>query len=1038
MPINSNTCECPIIRCQPMNSKQPMKTNYFKTAGLLAGLLCFGAGLASAGTVTNADTSANLNAGASWVGGTPPGAADEAVWNSTVQANTTKSLGANLTWGGIQILNPAGLITINADGNALTNGSLGIDLSAAMTGLTLGNPIVLSTNQTWSVTNGQTLTAAGAVSGASRLVLNNGGNNLGTIIMSVANTYSGGTVINSGFAQPNTATSFGTGAVTNNGGTLELSSFPNSGIMVNAFNVTGTSFIDMANKGSSFVLDGAWSGNGTILVTNDTSSGSTLTFGGASGGNMASFTGSVVVVTNSSGTASAGAIRFNNGGSDVNTGNSAMSVNLGTNSTVVLENRDAGTTSIGELTGGAGTTVTGQTSGNGTEIWSIGGKNTSATFGGAFVNKGSAALTALSKVGTGTFTLTGTNTFTGAVTISAGVLQVGDGGTDGVLGGGAVANNASLVFDRSDTNLIDIANNITGSGTVIFQAGGTNFYTGTNTSSGTTIISSGDLILGPSGLMSCPISVSSAGTFDVSQNPAFVLNQTLSGSGSVTGLVTAAGGSINPGGTAAAGTLTFDSGLTESGNINNQIELSSPSGTNDLIYVIGNLTLTGTNNITLSHFGGGTIPSGTYPLFAYTGTLSGGIGNFLVTAIGVNGILTNLTSLTPPELAVIISPTARGATNLVWKGDGAANNWDLTSSNWLGGPTSFSFQTGDSVVFNDAGAANPNVNVALLVLPAAVVVSNSVAYTLAGAGGIGGATGLVKTNSGLLTIATTNTYTGSTIIGKGVLETLNLGISGSGSSIGAASSDPSNLVVYASILRYSGPNTTTDRGVTLNSLLSTLDVTNSASTLAENGLVTGPGTLNKAGAGTLTLETPNTYAGGTVISNGVLALGSNGANNNGTGGGGLGSTNNSVTFYGGTLQLFGYTGSTANNFNTLYNPLVVPAGQSGTLQLFPRGPINTGASSGINSGLSGAGTLNLVVNYVRDALSGNWSAFTGLINVTSKNAAGDEMRINNNFGYASATIYLNGTLNLDSTLTAGATINIGFLGRHQHGDHWTG
>ena len=59
--------------------------------------------------------------------------------------------------------------------------------------------------------------------------------------------------------------------------------------------------IDMANQGQSYVFDGPWSGNGTILVTNDTASASTLTFGGASGGNMANFTGSIIVVTNSSG-----------------------------------------------------------------------------------------------------------------------------------------------------------------------------------------------------------------------------------------------------------------------------------------------------------------------------------------------------------------------------------------------------------------------------------------------------------------------------------------------------------------------------------------------------------------------------------------------------------------------------------------------------------------------------------------------------------------------------------------------------------------
>jgi fibronectin-binding autotransporter adhesin len=791
--------------------------------------------------------------------------------------------------------------------------------------------------------------------------------------------------------------------------------------------------MDMDNLGVSFVFDGAWSGNGTILVTNDTSSASTLTFGGASGGNMANFTGAIVVADSASATPSAGALRFNNGGSQANTGNSLMSINLGgtsvssPGSTIILENRDPGTTSLGELTGGPGTAVTGQTSGNGTENWSIGGKGTSVTFAGTFKNQGTAALTALTKVGAGTFTLTGTNTFTGAVTINAGTLQIGDGGADGLLGGGNIANSASLVFNRPDG--YTVANNISGSGTVTIQDGGTNTYTGTNTSSGTTCISQGDLILGASGLMSCPIFVGAAGTFDISQNPTFTLDQTLSGFGSVTGLVTAVGGTINPGGTGDAGTLSFASGLTESGGVNNQLELSTPGSTNDFINVVGNLTLSGLNNFTFTAFGGGIIPPGTYPLIAYSGTLSGGIANFNVTAVGVVGVLTNITTTTPPEIAVIISPASRGPTNLVWKGDGVLNNWDNGTSNWVNEATSFAFQAGDSVFFNDFGAPNTSVDLTVAVLPASVVFSNTQSYTLSGNGSIGGPVGLTKTNSGILTLLTTNSYTGPTIVGQGTLEVQNLGISGTPSAIGAATGNPTNLVLYASTFGYSGPTANTDHGITLDGSGGTFDVIG-GTTLTLNGTITGVGALTLIDTGTLTLANPNTYAGGTTINNGVLALGSNNANNNGAGGSGVGATNIPVTFHGGTLQLYGGQSGASQgaNYNTFYNPLVVPAGQTGTLIMFPRGPVNTGAGAGLNSSLSGSGTLNLQVNYVRDALSGNWSAFSGLIIVSNVNNGGDEMRINNSFGYSNAAIYLNGNFTMDSTLTTNATIDIGELG----------
>lgn len=1002
-----------------------------QVTGLLAGILAFSNVMVQAQNITNADAAVTLNLGGSWVGGVPAGVANVAVWDTTVQANTTKTLGANLSWAGIQVLNPGGPITIGADGSTLTLGASGIDLSQATNSLTLDNLVALGANQTWLVTNGQALTVAGVVSGSKVLTLNNG-NNSGSITLGVANTYSGGTLINNGQVLPGNAASFGTGSLTNFGGTWELSSFPASGVIANQITVSNTVMIDMNNAGSSFVFDGSWSGNGTVLVTNETGSGSTLTFGGNSTpGNMANFTGSIIVVTNASGTPNAGTIRFNNGGGLNNVGNAAMSINLGgttaggPGSTVALVNRDAGTTSVGELTGGPGTMVMGQTSGNGTVIWSIGGKNTSVSFGGAFANKSASAIAALTKVGTGTFTLTGTNTFTGAVTISAGTLQVGDGNADGILGGGAIANNAALVFNRPDG--YTVGNNVSGAGTVTILGGGTNTYTGTNTSSGATIISNGDLVLGASGLMSCAITMAGKGIFDVSQNPAFALNQTLSGSGTVTGALAAASGTIYPGGTSGAGTLTFLSGLTESGGINNQFTLSTPTGTNDLINVVGNLTLTGVNDIVLSEFGGGTIPPGTYPLIAYSGTLSGGTNNFSVTAVGVTGVLTNITTTTPAEIAVIISPTARGSTNLTWQGDGALNAWDVSSSNWVNGATSYAFQAGDRVLFNDSGAPNTNVNLVLSVLPGSVTFSNTLEYTLSGIGGIGGPAGLAKTNSGTLVVLTTNSYTGPTIIGQGVLDVQNLGISSSPSAIGAATGNPTNLVFYGSALMYSGSTASTDHGATLNGSGGTFDVVG-GTTLTLNGSITGPGALTLVDTGTLNLANANTYSGGTVLSNGVLALGSDNANNNGTGGSGVGATNEPVTFRGGTLQLYGYGLSSGINYNTFYNPLVVPAGQSGTLVMFPRGSINTGAGAGLNCSLSGGGTLNLEVNYVRDALSGDWSAFTGLILVTNINASGDEMRINNGYGYAKAAIYLNGTLTMDSTLTADAIINIGELG----------
>jgi autotransporter-associated beta strand protein len=582
-----------------------------------------------------------------------------------------------------------------------------------------------------------------------------------------------------------------------------------------------------------------------------------------------------------------------------------------------------------------------------------------------------------------------------------------------------VLSGGTLLYNKPDD--FAITNNISGSGATLVKTNTDIMtYNGTNTASSATVISQGTLLLGASGNMSCPVFVASGATFDVSLNSTF--NNILSGFGTVNGLLTSAGGTISPGGGGAAGTLSFANGLTENGSVNHQMELSSVGGTNDLINITGNLTATGVNNFTLSHFGGGSIPNGTYTLIAYSGSISGSLANFTVSAAGNTCVLSNPAN----QITVTVFPPPRPLMNLTWVGDNGANNWDLSASNWVNGATSFNFQTGDSVRFDAAGAANPTVDLTVPVSPASVVVSNTASYTFTGAGNISGATGLVKTNSGTLSVLTTNSYTGPTIIGGGTLAVSTLANGTLNSGIGASSSNPTNLVFFGSTLSYTGPTTSTDRGATLNGSGGTFDVIG-GTILTLNGTLTGPGALTLTDSGTLTLANPNTYAGGTILSNGVLALGSNPANNNGIDSG-VGAITNPVTFYGGTLQLYGGAlgSSQGDNYNTLYNPLVVPAGQTGTLIMFPRGPANSGAGSGLQSSLTGGGILNLVVNYLRDDLSGNWSAFTGLINATALNGA-DEMRINNNFGYASATIFLSAGVTMDRATTANTTNDIGAL-----------
>ena len=992
-------------------------TKTLKITWFCAATLCLNLASTATANIFKADVADNLNLGTSWVLGTAPGTSDVATWDNTVQVNTSSVLGANQSWAGVQILNPIGTITIttNASGNILTLGASGIDMSSATANLTLGNAIALGANQTWNVADGLTLNAGSVISGANLLTKN--GN--GTLILGGANTYSGGTLIAGGTVQAGSGTALGTGIITNNNGTtLRIRT---STSLPNAANFNGTVTIDLANFLNNAGIVGAWSGNATINFINQENGGNgvvtnrtfTICGGSSTANNISALSGTISFGTNS------GFFRFNDGGTTANTGSANVTFDFGTgNATFLGRNQANGPYILGAVTGGPNTKLTAGSNGNGAYPYVIGGKNIPTIFAGSIVDASTTKTVTITKVGTSTWILTGTNTFTGGMTISAGTLQIGDGVTAGAgqVGNSNVINNATLVFNRPDS--FALSNNISGSGTTIKQGAGVLTNYGANTSSGVFVVTNGTLALGPTASMLGGISLASGTFFDVSLNPTFTLNQTFSGSGTVLGTLTAVGGPISPGGNGTAGTLSFQNGLTESGNVSHQFDFSTPAGPNDLISITGDLTLSGVNTIIASHLGGGTVPPGTYTLFTYTGNLVGGTNNLTVS--GVSGIITN----PPNQIQLIVLPPPRSVTNLTWVGDGTANSWDTTSTgDWKHGADFFTFQSGDTNTFDNTGAANPTVNLAVTVLPAAVMVNAANDYTITGNGSISGSTGLTKTNSGKLSLLTTNSYTGPTIVGGGKLEVAELNNANAASSIGASSSDPTNLVIYGATLSYTGGNVTTDHGATLNGS-AIIEVTNvaGANNLTVSGLLVGPGALTKSGNGTLTLSSANSFSGGTVLSNGVLALGSNEANSSGANSG-FGPTNNAVVFKGGTLQLFGYNGGTGNHYNTLYNPLVVAAGDVGTLRMFPRGATD---SSGLKSSLTGSGTLNLVVNYVRDSLDGDWSAFTGLINVTTKSGSA-EFRINNNFGYANAAVFLNDNVIMDRASGASLPINIGEL-----------
>ena len=150
----------------------------------------------------------------------------------------------------------------------------------------------------------------------------------------------------------------------------------------------------------------------------------------------------------------------------------------------------------------------------------------------SIVTQGITGLGALTKAGSGNLTLTGANTYIGGTTISAGTLQLGNGGAGGSIVGD-VANNGTIAFNRADS--VIFPGLISGTGTLTQAGSGTTALTANNTYIGGTTISAGILQLGNAG-------TSGAIVGDVLNNGSLVFDRSdrvtfpgvVSGTGSVT------------------------------------------------------------------------------------------------------------------------------------------------------------------------------------------------------------------------------------------------------------------------------------------------------------------------------------------------------------------------------------------------------------------------------------------------------------------------------------------------------------------------
>lgn len=446
-----------------------------------------------------------------------------------------------------------------------------------------------------------TFTLAQAVNGSGGLVKSGAG----TLVLTGANTFTGNTAIDSGTlalsgngsVAQSVAVSVASGATFDIGNTssgASITSLDGSGI-VNL----GSKTLTLTNPGSTFAGSISGSGGLSLAGGNEKLTGPSLYTGATviNAGTLA-LTGNGSIASSSgvldngsfdiSGTSGGATIASLGGSGSVNLGNQTLTLSAAndhfggiisgtgvlalTGGTEILtgSNSYSGGTSIGAGTlqvgnGGSTGAITSNVTNNGTLIF-----DRSDAVGFAGVISGTGTLT---QMGSGTLTLTGSNSYSGGTTINAGTLVV-----DSASLPGAVTNHAALVFNQVSDGTFGSA--ISGNGSVVKTGAGMLILDADSSSfAGTTSVQAGTLEVGdagtPSAVLGGNVTIASGGT--------------LRGHGAIGGSVINdgtlwAGGSI--------GTLTVQGNYTQTANGVFQVE-ATPDGQASLLRVGGTATLSG-------------------------------------------------------------------------------------------------------------------------------------------------------------------------------------------------------------------------------------------------------------------------------------------------------------------------------------------------------------------------------------------------------------------------------------------------------------
>ncbi|TAJ33158.1 MAG: autotransporter domain-containing protein, partial [Reyranella sp.] len=409
---------------------------------------------------------------------------------------------------------------------------------------------------------------------------------VGALTLSGSNSYSGGTIVSAGSLR---------GTATNLQGDIA-----NNAAVVFDQATAGTYAGDMTGSGTLTKL-----GAGTLTLSGSNSyAGGTTVSAGALQGDAASLQGAI---------SNNAAVLFDQAGVGLYAGNMSGSgslTKLGTGTLIMTGSSGyaGGTTvSAGALQGSA-TSLQGAITNNASVVFA---QASAGTYAGNMTGSGS-----LTKLGAGLLILSGTNNYSGGTTVSAGTLQ---GNTTSLQG--AITNNASVVFDQTAAGTY--AGNMSGSGTLTKLGTGTLTLSGSNSYSGGTTVSAGILRLGSAtALPTIGALTVNGGEIDLNGN-----NLTVSALAGVGGRISLGTGNLTA---STAGDTTLSAAITGTGGI-------TKSGSGTLI-LSGANTYTGPTSVS----GGRLAVNG-----SVTSDVTVGSGGNLGGSGTITGVVSNAGTLAP-------------------------------------------------------------------------------------------------------------------------------------------------------------------------------------------------------------------------------------------------------------------------------------------------------------------------------------------------------------------------------------------------------